>query len=173
MTEKQIRIEARELTDFKVLQHVFQYEAKKKMPSGSKWDAVTENCVVEIKNRDKYKYDSFPTFALSLHKLDHLELGRKTEGKRYSVVLGIYPLSNKVVLFDVTKLNQKNANIEWKRVKKTEYADGKSIYVWEPKVMLDLKEGKHDNYITMVINTDLSWVEEDYQENYNRLKQNN
>ena len=173
MTEKQIKIEARELTDFKVLQQVFQYEATKKMPSGSKWDAVTENCVVEIKNRDKYKYDSFPTFALSLHKLDHLELGKKTEGKPYSVVLGIYPLSNKVVLFDVTDLNPKNANIEWKRVKKTEYADGEPIYVWEPKVMLDLTEGKHDNYRTIVIDTDLSWVEEDFQENYNRLKQNN
>lgn len=173
MTEKQIKIEARELTDYKVLQQVFQYEATKKMPSGCKWDAVTENCVVEIKNRDKYKYDSFPTFALSLHKLDHLELGKETEGKPYSSVLGIYPLSNKVVLFDVTDLNPKNANIEWKRVKKTEYADGEPIFVWEPKVMLDLTEGKHDNYRTIVIDTDLSWVEEDFQENYNRLKQNN
>lgn len=172
MTEKQIRIEARELTDFKVLQQVFYYESRK-MPSGSKWDAVTENCVVEIKNRDKYKYDSFPTFSLSLHKLDHLELGKRTEDKPNASVLAIYPLSNKAVLFDVTDLNPKNANIEWKRVKKTEYADGEPIFVWEPKVMLDLKEGKHDNYRTIVIDTDLSWVEEDFQENYNRLKQNN
>lgn len=169
MTEKEIKIEARERTDYRVLQQICHYDMRRK-PPGSKWDAVTENAVVEIKNRDKYTYDDFDTFSLSLHKLDHLELGKKEEDKPYSAVVAIYPLSNKVVIFDTTNLNAKNAKIEWKRVKKTQYDTKEPIYVWQPKVMLDLTEGKHTNYRTIVLDTDLSWVEEDYENNIREIK---
>ena len=173
MTEKEIKIEARERTDYKVLEQVCKYKSRK-MPAKSKWDAVTENAVVEIKNRDKYTYEHFNTFSLSLHKLDHLELGKKVEDKQYSCVVAIYPLSDKVVIFDTTNLNAKNAKIEWIKVKKTQYDDEEETeYVYEPKVMLDLKAGKHGDYRTIVLDADLSWVEDDYIKNYNEIKGNN
>lgn len=169
MTEKERRIEAREQTDYKAFTQICHYQSRK-MPPKSKWDAVTENAVVEIKNRDKYTYTQFKTFLLSLHKLDHLELGKKTEDKPYSCVVAIYPLSDKIVVFDTTNLNAKNSTIEWRKVKVTEYDDEEPVYEWRPFAVLSLEPGKHQYYRTIVLDTDLSWTDEDYQKNLEELR---
>lgn len=170
MTEKEIRIEARELTDFKAFQQICFRESRK-MPPKSKWDAVTDNSVVEIKNRDKYTYGQFNTFTLSLHKLDHLELGKKMEDKPYSCVVALYPKSNKAVVFDTTRLNAKNCTIEWRKVKVTEYDDEEPEWQWRPFAVLSLEPGKHEYYRTIVLDTDLSWTYGDFEKNIEEIRQ--
>lgn len=170
MTEKEIRIEARERTDYKAFQQICHYKMKK-MPPMSKWDAVTENSVVELKNRDKYEIGTFDTFTLSLHKLDHLAMGRKEEEKPYSCVVAFYPLSNKAVVFDTTELTPNNADIVWRKVKKTEYDDEENAeWEWKPFASLSLKEGRHKNYRTIVLDADLSWTNDDYRRNVSELR---
>lgn len=169
MTEKERRIEAREQTDYKAFTQICFYKSRK-MPAKSRYDAVTENAVVEIKSRDKYKYDDFNTFTLSLHKLDHLQLGMKKENKPFASVVALYPRSNKVAVFDVTELTPNNCSIEWRYVKVTEYDDEEPVYAWKPFAVLSLEPGKHQYYRTIVLDADLGWVDEDYRKNLAELR---
>lgn len=112
-----------------------------------------ERDLVEIKNRDNYAYEDFQTFMLSLHKLDSMQAMMKKENAQRGFVAGLYPKSNKVVLFDITNLTPTVADIKWLYVKKTQY-DPKSPKEWQPKASLDLKHGHYKHYSTYVYDYD-------------------
>lgn len=126
-----------------------------KMKAGKEYDAFQTNTttgantLVELKCREDYRYDDFPTFLLSLHKLDSMQLNMKKKNAQNGCIVGIYPYDGKVVIFDVTELTPQVADIQWRKVKKTQY-DPDSEKVWKPFAVLNLKPGKYNHYSTYV-----------------------
>lgn len=124
---------------------------------GTEYDAIQtdvesgERIFIEVKQREKYRYDDFRTFLLSLHKLDSMQLMMKKENAQRGFVVGIYPDDSKIVLFDITNLPSTLADITWRKVKKTEY-DPDSEMVYQPFAELNLKHGKYKHYSTYVYN---------------------
>lgn len=113
-----------------------------------------ERILIEIKNRDNYSYDDFPTFLLSLHKIDTMQEMLVQENAQKGFVAALYPLSGKVVLFDITDTRVQDMgenDIRWVKVKKTQY-DPESPKIWQPKAVFDLKRGHHKHYSTYVYN---------------------
>lgn len=108
-----------------------------------------ERYLIEIKYRDKYAFDDFDTFMLSLHKTDSMQIMMKKEKAQKGFIAGLYPKGNKVVLFDITDLTPTVADIKWVKVKKTEFDDN-SERVYQPKAMLNMQPGKYKHYSTYV-----------------------
>lgn len=140
-----------------------RYTIEQTVP-GTGYDALQynketgERILIEIKNRDKYAYDDFNTFLLSLHKIDTMQEMLVQENAQKGFVAALYPRSNKVVLFDVTNTRVQDMgdnDIRWVKVKKTEY-DPNSPRVWQPKAVFDLRHGKHRNYSTYVYDFDFN-----------------
>lgn len=126
-----------------------------KMKAGKEYDAFQTNTttgantLVELKWREDYRYDDFPTFLLSLHKLDSMQSNIKKKNAQNGCIVGIYPYDGKIVIFDVTELTPQVADIQWRLVKLTQY-DPDSEKVWKPFAVLNLKPGKYNHYSTYV-----------------------
>lgn len=131
-----------------------------KMKAGKEYDAIQTNTItgedtlVELKWREDYRYNDFPTFLLSLHKLDSMQLHMNKKNAQRGCIVGIYPYDGKVVIFNVTELTPQVADIQWRKVKKTQY-DPDSEKVWKPFAVLNLKPGKYKHYSTYVFEYDM------------------
>lgn len=131
-----------------------------KTRAGKEYDAFQTNTttgtntLIELKWREDYRYNDFPTFLLSLHKLDSMQLHMKEKNAQRGCIVGIYPYDGKVVIFDVTELIPQVADIQWRKVKKTQY-DPDSEKVWMPFAVLNLKPGKYKHYSTYVFEYDM------------------
>lgn len=170
MTEKEIKedIDLREGIDYWTYRDFI--EAKwpgrytlDKMRAGKEYDAVQTNtktgetALIELKYREDYRYNDFPTFLLSLHKLDSMQLHMKKKNAQRGCIVGIYPYDGKVVIFDVTELTPQVADIQWRKVKKTQY-DPDSEKVWKPFAVLNLKPGKYKHYSTYVFDHNIQKI---------------
>lgn len=166
MRKRKISIEERERLDYQAFENLIELYGNKttphKMPQFSSYDCWTEKdqqtvAVIELKTREEYHINSFPTFLLSLKKIDQLQEGKTLNDAHRAILVAFYPLDNKTVIFDLSDLKSTDVTVEWRYVYITEYEPEKGKE-WQPFAVLNLQQGQHKNYSTKIINQKLGFL---------------
>lgn len=173
------RIEAQENTDIELYQRFIDEKTcgeytVTRTGQYEKYDAVQvnhengEKIVLEFKTRN-IPYEQYPDYIFSFRKLDQLQEAKMLNEATRSLFAAFYPISSKIVIFDLTNLNSKNTRVDWMFMKHTEYDDN-SEKEWQPVVKLKLDPTHDDeNYRTYVYDFKMDDYEQIYQKNWEKL----